>query len=352
MKSARFLTSPNVQVTLPPNWAAISVGPCQSEVWLSITPPISSVRATASRWASQVMLLSPYTSGMFASCRNPAAASTAASTVAGFPSISASGYRRSAVWFLNQASPRLQAFRALTIRSPSACSSMSSQTQPQNVQVASFTTFRLIASPVHPVLVRPNRAEGRTFSQAHGRGSSPGCGEACTSRRRRAPRPGGYLPDPPGATEGSRTSRVVRQSWLNPCFPLPASWASGRDRLDLDFPALRGRHSGSVGVLPHEMAGRRSVGDEDHALRDLSFHASEDGLAILGPDTHAAAGLNPHSLHVFGMHVQGAHDGLIFGVILAGVDLLALLGRAARVHDEAFAFHRMPFRPTSCRDGI
>ena len=59
MKSARFLISPNVQVTLPPNWAAISVGPCHSDVWLSITPPIISVSATASRWASQVILLIP-----------------------------------------------------------------------------------------------------------------------------------------------------------------------------------------------------------------------------------------------------------------------------------------------------
>src|SRR5207247_5492131 len=81
--------------------------------------------------------------------RKSAAASTAASTVAGFPSISASGYRCSAVWYLKWASPRLQAFLALTIRSPSACSSMSSQTQPQNVQVASFTTLRLITSPLH-----------------------------------------------------------------------------------------------------------------------------------------------------------------------------------------------------------
>ena len=49
----------NVADTLPPNWAAISVGPCQSEVWLSITPPTSSASATASRWASQVTLLRP-----------------------------------------------------------------------------------------------------------------------------------------------------------------------------------------------------------------------------------------------------------------------------------------------------
>src|SRR4249920_1485840 len=83
---------------------------------------------------------------MLAAYRKSAAASTAASTVAGFPSIIASGNRRSAVWFRNQASPRLQAFLALTIRSPSACSSMSSQTQPQNVHVAFGTTLRLIAS--------------------------------------------------------------------------------------------------------------------------------------------------------------------------------------------------------------
>src|SRR5258706_8160146 len=185
MKSARFLTSPRVQVTLPPNWAAISVGPCQSEVWLSTTPPISSVRATASRWASDVMLLSPYARGVLAWSRNSAAASTAASTVAGFPSISASGKRRSAVWFLNQASPRLQAFRALTIRSPSACSSMSSQTQPQNVQVAFFTILTLIATPFHPLLALPNREGRRTFSQAPGRASSPGCGG------------GAYAPPPP-----------------------------------------------------------------------------------------------------------------------------------------------------------
>src|SRR5712691_13410888 len=90
------------------------------------------------------------------------------------------------------------------------------------------------------------------------------------------------------------------------------------------------------------MAGRRSIGDEDHARGDLPFHASEGGLAALGPNPNGATGLDPDRLHVFGMHVQGAHDGLIRGVILADVDLLALLGRAARVHEEALAFHRTP----------
>src|SRR6185369_9012943 len=47
------------------------------------------------------------------------------------------------------ASPRLQAFFALTILSPSACSSMSSHTHPQNVQVACFTISTL--SPSHRI---------------------------------------------------------------------------------------------------------------------------------------------------------------------------------------------------------
>src|SRR5260370_5323767 len=106
-----------------------------------------SVRNTASRWASQVMLLSPYTSGMLAWYRYSAVASTAASTVAGRPSIRASGYRRSAVWFFNQDSPRLQARLVSTMRSPSACSSMSSQTQPQKVHAAFLTTVRLTVPP-------------------------------------------------------------------------------------------------------------------------------------------------------------------------------------------------------------
>src|SRR5713101_8435280 len=157
---------------------------------------------------------------MLALYKKSAAASTAASTVAGFPSIIASGDKRSAVWFLNQASPRLQAFAALTIRSPSACSSMSSQTQPQNVQVAFFTTLRLIASPLHSVLVLPNREERRTFSQAPGHGSSPGCGAACTARPRPSPRPGDSVPPLPEAP------RVVREFRQYPRCRPPARGAS------------------------------------------------------------------------------------------------------------------------------
>src|SRR4029453_1817781 len=60
--------------------------------------------------------------------------------------MSASGYSRSAVWWRNHDSPRLQAFLALRIRTPSVCNSMSSQKQPQNVHVASFTIVRVTLS--------------------------------------------------------------------------------------------------------------------------------------------------------------------------------------------------------------
>src|SRR5262249_43117432 len=81
--------------------------------------------------------------------------STASSTVAGWPSMSASGYRCSAVWCLNHASPRLQAPLVLTIFGPSACSSMSSHTQPQKVHVAFLTMFRVITHiPCRGLLAR------------------------------------------------------------------------------------------------------------------------------------------------------------------------------------------------------
>src|SRR5687767_4834224 len=41
----------------------------------------------------------------------------------------------------------MQARRVLVIRSPSACNSMSSQTHPQNVQVAFFTTVSSMSPP-------------------------------------------------------------------------------------------------------------------------------------------------------------------------------------------------------------
>src|SRR5262249_62226034 len=49
--------------------------------------------------------------------------------------------------FLNQLTPRTQAALVWVMRSPSACNSISSQTHPQNVQVAFFTTVSSILAP-------------------------------------------------------------------------------------------------------------------------------------------------------------------------------------------------------------
>src|SRR5438094_6779458 len=100
------------------------------------------------------------------------------------------------------------------------------------------------------------------------------------------------------------------------------------------------------------MAGRRSIGDEDHALWHLSFHASKGRLAVLGPNANAVPRLDPDRLHVPGMHGQGVHDGLILHVILPDVDLLPLPGRAARVHDEALFIHITTSRSAGFRKTI
>src|SRR5262245_51935862 len=243
----------------------------------------------------------------------------AASSAAGWPSTSASGNSRSAVWFSNQASPRLQAFLLLTIRSPSACSSMSSHTQPQKVQVAFLTTVRLM--PVsYPVLPpAPSRAARRTFSQAPGRGSSRESGAAATVRGRSTP----SLERVPGG-RASRRCRVAYRS---------------RHRLHFDLPPLGGGHPRPVSAASHEPAGWGAVGDEDHSQRDLPLGALEGGLAVRGPDPDAPARGHAYRLHVLGMHGHRAHDRTVLGVVLPDVDLLALLGGATRVHEEALARH-------------
>src|SRR6516162_2404345 len=100
----------------------------------------------------------------------------------------ASGNSRSAVWFLNHASPKMHARLVSTIRSASACSSISSQTQPQKVQVAFFTTVRSTVAPFTGSFVRPNRTEGQTFSLVLGRVGCRECAAAYTVRFRSVPR--------------------------------------------------------------------------------------------------------------------------------------------------------------------
>src|SRR5947209_11339043 len=64
----------------------------------------------------------------------------ASSSVAGLPSMVATG-RSSTWWLRNHALPRTQAFLALVMWLFSTVNSISSQTQPQKVQVALLTTF-------------------------------------------------------------------------------------------------------------------------------------------------------------------------------------------------------------------
>src|SRR5262245_47847919 len=73
----------------------------------------------------------------------------------------------------------MQARLVSTIRSASACSSMSSQTQPQKVQVACFVTVSSIASPLVGWTVRT----GRRGDEASPQGEADAT-PACASRHK------------------------------------------------------------------------------------------------------------------------------------------------------------------------
>ena len=139
MKSALFFTSPNVQVTLPPNWAAISVGPCQSEVWLSTTPPSSSASATAFS-LSFARDVAQAVDQRHVGFVEKVGGSLDRLVERRFLAVDQRiGYCCSAVWFRNQRLAQDAGVLGLDDFRRSACSSMSSHTQPQNVQVAFLT---------------------------------------------------------------------------------------------------------------------------------------------------------------------------------------------------------------------
>src|SRR5687768_18101882 len=78
---------------------------------------------------------------------------------------------------------------------------MSSQTHPQNVQVALLTTFRLIRYPLPrvahlPLLASPppDRVERETFNQARGRESCRASAAAYNGRARSFPTTGSRVP--------------------------------------------------------------------------------------------------------------------------------------------------------------
>src|SRR5580765_1906676 len=106
------------------------------------------------------------------------------------------------------------------------------------------------------------------------------------------------------------------------------------EQLHFHFPALGRRHPRSIGLLPHETACRRSVGNKDHPLRNLALNAFEGGLPPWGFDANGAPRRNTDLLHVLGMHVQGPDGRLVIRVILARADLLPLFRGAAGIHEK------------------
>jgi hypothetical protein len=65
----------------------------------------------------------------------------------------------------------------------------------------------------------------------------------------------------------------------------------------------------------------------------------ENTLTRVGPDPNGPSRDDSNVFHIVGVHDQRADERLVFGVVLANVNLLALLRRATRIHDEAPGRH-------------
>jgi hypothetical protein len=61
----------------------------------------------------------------------------------------------------------------------------------------------------------------------------------------------------------------------------------------------------------------------------------EKTLTGVGSNPYGSSRDDSDVSHVVGVHDQGADESLVFGVVFANINLLALLRRAARVHDKA-----------------
>ena len=207
-----------------------------------------------------------------------------------------------------------------------------------------------LASPVRRS--RPDRAGRRTFSQAPGRGSCRGCGAACTARPRSCSQAGASLrrrlrPEVVGVRRASSGSlAIVRLPWILPLAdtvttPAPAppdaigsTSTSQPLEVGIPVPSVSAPMSRQVGGPYGTKIMPAGTFPSTHWKVASPF---SDRTRTLPP------GRDADLLHVLGVHGQGAHDRLVLGVVLADVDLLALLGRAARVHDEALA-HRFSLR--------
>ena len=95
-----------------------------------------------------------------------------------------------------------------------------------------------------------------------------------------------------------------------------------------------------IGVLAHETTGGRAIRDKDHSWRNFSLLALEQAFAGVGADSNGSARFDSSLFHIVSVHDQRGYQGQVLGAVLRDVDLLALLGRASRVHDETLARHR------------
>jgi len=103
--------------------------------------------------------------------------------------------------------------------------------------------------------------------------------------------------------------------------------------------------------VAHETASWRAIRDENHPWGDFSVRASENTLAGRGSDPDGTSWKDSDRSHIVWVHDKGADESLVFGVVFANVNLLALLRRAARVHYEPPGRHwGTPLRRMATRD--
>src|SRR5205823_3778627 len=101
--------------------------------------------------------------------------------------------------------------------------------------------------------------------------------------------------------------------------------------LNLHLPTLGCGHAGAIGAAAHEPAGWRTISDKKHPLGHFALLAMKGGFAEIGSHPDLSPGRNSQGFHVFGVHRQCVDNRLILGAVLAHIDLLSLLGRAAGV---------------------
>ena len=271
--SARSRTSPSVAVLAPRAWKASPDAPSSSGPAESITAPIFSANATATRCASQVVWPSPYTSGTRAPLRIAAASSSARSSSASSPSMRASG-GTSPARSRNHASPsgHVRSSRSSPPSSPTTAT-MSSHTRPQPAQVADRS-----GTDTHFVELGTQRVGACLQLGEHGLRGAPVATSVQIGRPAAMASPGWGTSRIPRAVQslvsGTRRPSVANSTAL-PAAPDGRAAAAGRRPAQLDddllvapFHAHRGAVDAAVRV------DRRRDRLDDHPRKDCSRTSS------------------------------------------------------------------------------